>query len=49
LKKFDQNFNVKSHVRAICGLDFKWLSQKIKVFVKLFSKSLQGVGRSPTV
>jgi len=33
---------------TLCTL-IKWLSQKNKVFVKLFSKSLQGLGQSPKV
>ena len=41
LKKFHQNF--------IIGTHFLNHGPNIKVFVKLFSKSLQGVGRSPTV
>ena len=46
LKKFDQNFNIKSHVRAIWGLNFVWRSQKIKVLMKLFQKFL-GCGVKP--
>ena len=41
LKKFHQNF--------IMGIYFLNHNPNIKVFVKLFSKSLQGVGRRPTV
>ena len=41
LKKFHQNF--------VTGIYFRNHNPNIKVFVKLFSKSLQGVGRSPTV
>ena len=41
MKKFHQNF--------INGIYFRNHNSNIKVFVKLFSKSLQGAGRSPAV
>jgi hypothetical protein len=42
LKKFDQNFDLKSCVRTILGFNDK-------VFVELFSKSSWGAGQSPAV
>jgi len=40
LKKFDQNFDLKSCVRTILGF-------QVKVFASLFSKSEWGLGQSP--
>jgi len=48
LKKFHQNFNLKSCVRTIFGYAFSIAKpKKIKVFAPLFSKSGWGAGQRP--